>query len=166
MLRATALVIRILDWLNWAVGIAFAILLAASVLAEPRFLEALAPRYGARSGVLLGDMRMVLIIALAMAPAAWLLFNRLLAILASVGAGDAFVAANGRRLRTIGWALLAIQTLDLFYGGIAAGITARSGEYLGWSPSLGGWIAVLLVFVLAQVWTQGAAMRDELDATV
>lgn len=166
MLRTTAFVIRLLQALNWTVGAAFVVLLTASFLAEPLFLNALAPRFGERSGVLLVDMQLVLAIALAMAPAAWLLFDRLLAILASVGAGDTFVAANGGRLRTIGWALLAIQIVDLLYGAIAVRVSANSGEYLGWSPSIGGWIAVLLVFVLAEVWTQGAAMRDELDATV
>ena len=166
MLRTTAFIIRLLNAFNWAVGVVFVVLLAASFLAEPRFLDAISAQHGPRSAALLGDMRLVLGIALMMAPAAWLLFNRLLAILASVEAGDAFIAANGARLRTIGWALLAIQIVDLLYGAIAVRISASSGEYLGWSPSLGGWIAVLLVFVLAQVWTQGAAMRDELDATV
>lgn len=166
MLRSTAILIRLLNLLNWVVGVAFAVLIAASFFAEPLFIAELEPRYGTRSPALLTDMRLVLAIALVVAPAAWVLFNRLSAILASVEAGEAFVAENGRRLRTIGWAWLAMQITDLFFGVVAVRVSASSGEYFGWSPSIGGWIGVLLLFVLAEVWTQGAAMRDELEGTV
>lgn len=166
MLRTTAFVIRLLNALNWTLALAFAAVIAASYLAEPLFLAEIAPHYGDRSGALLTDMRMVLAIGIAMAPAGWFAFTRILAILASVKQGDAFVAENGRRLRTVAWAILVLQIGDIFYGFVAVGVSERSGEYLGWSPSIGGWVGVLLVFVLAEVWTQGAAMRDELDATV
>lgn len=166
MLRWTAILIRLLNIFNWVAAVAFVVLIAASIFAEPLFLAALEPRYGARSRALLTDMRLVLAIGIAVAPAAWVVLNRLSAILASVEAGEAFVAENGRRLRQIAWAWLAIQIADLFFGVVAVRVSAGSGEYLGWSPSIGGWIAVLLLFVLAEVWTQGAAMRDELDATV
>ena len=42
----------------------------------------------------------------------------LLAILATVRSGDPFTLVNAARLRAIGWALLALQLLDLGMGGI------------------------------------------------
>jgi hypothetical protein len=35
-----------------------------------------------------------------------------------------------------------------------------------WSFGLTGWIAVLMLFVLARVFHQGARMREELEGTV
>jgi hypothetical protein len=32
--------------------------------------------------------------------------------------------------------------------------------------SIGGWIAVLMVFVLSRIFAAGAVMRDELEGTV
>jgi hypothetical protein len=32
--------------------------------------------------------------------------------------------------------------------------------------SIGGWIAVLMVFVLARVFAAGSAMRDDLEGTI
>lgn len=166
MLQATSILLRLLNVLNWVVGIAFAGMVAVSFAAEAAFLAELAPRFGARSGALLTDLRLAFAIGIPVIPAASIIFTRLLAILASVRAGDAFVAANGGRLRTIAWALLVIQIADLGFGFVAVRFTENSGEYFGWSPSIVGWLAVLLLFVLAQVWTQGAAMRDELEGTV
>jgi hypothetical protein len=36
----------------------------------------------------------------------------------------------------------------------------------GWSFNITGWIAVLLLFVLARVFEQGAAMREDIEGTV
>lgn len=166
MLRSAAVLLRILNLLNLIVGAAFAALLVATFTAESTVLSEMGRQFGARAPSILHDGRLVLAIGIATVPAAWLILTRLLAILRTVDAGDAFVAENGERLRTMGWAMLAIQIFDLGYGYLAVRVSQSSGEYFGWSFSVGGWLAVLLVFVLARVWTQGAAMRDELEGTV
>jgi hypothetical protein len=79
--------------------------------------------------------------------------------------GDPFIAANARRLQTVGWSLLALQLLD-----IPSAVFSRYFPNLGSGPdgdySVGGWVAVLLVFVLSRVFASGAMMRDELEGTI
>ena len=79
--------------------------------------------------------------------------------------GDPFVAANAQRLQTVGWSLLALQLLDIpfaifsrFFPNLGSG---GDGDY-----SVGGWVAVLLVFVLSRVFASGTMMRDELEGTI
>jgi hypothetical protein len=94
------------------------------------------------------------------------LFRRMLGIIETAIAGDPFTMDNAQRLRAVGWALLAVQLLDLVFAAVSLNVKAVTGEDLGWSPSVGGWIAVLMVFVLARVFEQGSRMRDELAMTV
>lgn len=111
-------------------------------------------------------MRLLMLLGIAMAVATEILLQALGQIIASAGAGDPFIAANARRLQTIGWALLALQLLD-----IPAALLGKFFPSLGSAApdvafSPGGWIAVLMVFVLSRVFAAGSAMRDELEGTV
>lgn len=167
MLRTVSLIVRGLNVFNWVAAALFVVLLVLTYVAEPRFLGAIASQFpGVGTGSVLADIRLVLLVGIASVVPAHVLLVRLGAILRSVEVGDAFVAADGARLRQMGWALLALQILDLGFGWVAVSVSAATNEYLGWSFSPIGWLSVLLVFVLSRVWTQGAAMRDELDATV
>lgn len=166
MLGMASMIMRILNWLNWVVVALFGLLLVLTVAVPGEFMRhaAVMPKADPRDVLL--AIRLLCCVVLAAGPATHFLLTRLGAILDTVAAGDPFILRNGERLRTVGWALLAIQLIDLVFGFVAVRISAQTGEYLGWSFSLGGWIAVLLVFVLAEVWTQGAAMRDDLQGTV
>lgn len=88
------------------------------------------------------------------------------AIITSVRQDEAFSTANAARLRTIGWMLLVLQILDLGGGLVAWGLSRLGVDYLDWTPSFTGWLAVLVAFILAHVFATGAAMREELEATV
>jgi hypothetical protein len=69
-------------------------------------------------------------------------------------------------MRTIAWCLLVVQLFDLACG-VFIGILTRAGADLGdWDPSLSGWVAVLLLFVLARVFEEGARIRADLEAVV
>ena len=167
MLRTVNLIVRGLIVFNWVAAGAFVVLLVLTFLAHPHFASAIARQYPETPpGALLNGMRMILLVGILTVVPAHILLVQLSAILRSVEGGDAFAAVNGDRLRHMGWALLALQILDLGFGWVALSVSTASDEYLGWSFSLGGWLAVLLVFVLARVWTQGAAMRDDLEGTV
>lgn len=37
---------------------------------------------------------------------------------------------------------------------------------IGWSPSVDGWLSVLLLFILARVFDAGTKMRIDLEGTV
>ena len=84
----------------------------------------------------------------------------------TVRAGDPFVAANAARVRLIGWGLLALQLLDLALGAGTWWARAHRIQALDWQPSVTGWLAVLVAFVLARVFRAGAAMRDDIEGTV
>ena len=135
----------------------------AAVL-EARLLAKYGPSLDAASVV--QAMRLLMLAAFPAGAALHLIFSRLLAMVATVRDGDPFTAANAQRLQTIGWALLVLQALDLLLGAFALWFTALHVEFGTWSPSFGGWIATLMVFVLARVFRVGAAMRDDLAMTI
>ena len=63
--------------------------------------------------------------------------------------------------------MLTLELMHLAVGAIAASVsTAAAPLDLNWSFSPTRWVAVLLLFVLARVFEQGAQMREELEATV
>jgi hypothetical protein len=93
--------------------------------------------------------------------------KRLLAMVETVRAGDPIVAANADRLQAIARVLLALQLLSLVIGGIAKAISTREHPlHLDAGFSASGWLAVLLTFVLARVFAEGALMREDLEGTV
>lgn len=114
----------------------------------------------------MSGIRLLLLVGIVMAIATDRLLVSLKAIVLSASTGDPFVPDNARRLRTIGWALLTLQLLD-----IPCALLARFWPSLGSAAptgdiSVGGWIATLMVFVLARVFAAGSAMRDDLAGTV
>jgi len=169
MLVVSRRVLKVLLVLNWVFVAFFAALLVLLLLpvGGDRAVAALARDFPPDQAALLVRATILLMaIGIAAGVAVHILFRRMLAIVATAIAGDPFTLANARRLRTIGWALLAIQILDLLFGILSIIVEARTGEAPGWSPSVGGWISVLMVFVLARVFEQGSRMRDELAMTV
>ena len=94
----------------------------------------------------------------------WWIINRLRRILLSVNQGDAFEIANVKRLQAVGFGLIGIQLTALLLVFVAP-------HSIGQSPSdydfnLGSWLGILVVFILAEVFRQGSAMRDEQMTTV
>ncbi len=81
---------------------------------------------------------------------------------------DPFVEDNARRLNQIGWLLVAMQIVGLTAGMIISLFPkpVRDHVQAGFDLSPVGILAVLLIFVLAQIFRQGARMRDELEGTV
>lgn len=167
LINTAALVVRIASWLNRLFLAAVVIGLLLSLALPRQFIAALfQPGPDADVASLLAGGRLEILIGIAGGAITLWLLAALGQIIASARAGDPFVVANARHLRTIGWALLALQLLDIpaallirFYP--ALGSAAPHG-----SVSIGGWIAVLMVFVLSRIFAAGAVMRDELEGTV
>jgi hypothetical protein len=112
-------------------------------------------------------LRAVAALGLATVPLHYTIIKRLLAMVETVRAGDPFVAANASRLQTIAWALLALQLLSLVIGAIGKAISSPAHPvHFNAGFSINGWLAVLLTFVLARVFAEGAVMRDDLEGTV
>ena len=91
------------------------------------------------------------------------ILRRLLAIIDTVRGGDPFIVENAQRLEAIAWRVAALELLRVVVAAIATSI--------GWPKlvdgfSIASWFAVLLLFVLAGVFSQGARMRADLEGTV
>ena len=159
-------VLRLLIILNWLVGLAILALLAA-MPHEQWIMTAFKLTPSPEAERLILGLRAVAIIGLATIPLNYIVLKRLLAMAQTVRAGDPFVAANAQRLQTIGWILLALQLLSLLIGAIGEAISsAKHPVDLNAGFSVNGWLAVLLTFVLARIFAEGARMRDELEGTI
>ena len=167
LLRAT----RGLLWLTLGLIIAAALIVAGvavalvvawpEVLTEirstPEFIDATTMRFP------LGVLMLLLVAILA---AAGYIIRQLQALVASA-AHDPFIVDNAARLRRIGWALVAVQLLAIPLHWTASSIAKTGSEFSEMGGlSISSLLAILLAFVLAAVFEQGAAMRDELEGTV
>ena len=100
-------------------------------------------------------------------PLHYVVLKRLLAIVETVRAGDPFVAANAYRLQVIAWVLLALNLLSIVIGAIALSVSTPAHPlHMNAGFSISGWLAVLLTFLLARVFAEGALMREDLEGTV
>jgi Protein of unknown function (DUF2975) len=113
------------------------------------------------------SLRAIAVLGLATIPLNYVVLKRLLAIVETVRAGDPFVAANASRLQAIAWSLLGLQLFSLVIGAIAKSVSTPAHPlHLDAGFSINGWLAVLLTFLLARVFAQGALMREDLEGTV
>lgn len=165
LLGISRLLLRIWRVFNIAVAAAFIALLLASFLFEPSFRGYYSHRPALDADVILPTLRIWVLVGLPMFAAVHILVSRLLAMVDTVRAGEPFVPENAVRLKTIAWCLLGVQLFDLSCG-VFAGIISSAGSKIDWSPSLSGWVAVLLLFVLARVFEEGARIRADLEAMV
>lgn len=94
------------------------------------------------------------------------LFQRLSQILLSVAAGDAFTVDNSRRLRSIGWLMILMQVAGLLTGLAGERLPPAQNIGDGFDLSFSGLLAAFLAFVVAQLFEQARAMRDDLEGTV
>jgi hypothetical protein len=164
-LSTARVVVRTLIALNLVLGAGICVLFVASLAARDFVFMALGAH--ATNARLIAGMRLVMVIGIAATPLTHILLTRLLAIVETVRDGDPFVAGNAARLQTTAWALLGLELLHLAVGAIATAVSSASEPLdLNWHFSVTGWLAVLLLFVLARVFDHGTRMRDDLEGTV
>lgn len=160
-------ILRVLVVLNWVYGAAILAILAVSIANEPWLMRAFKLPPSPETLRIMMALRVIAAIGLGTVPLNYILLKRLLAIVNTVRIGDPFVGANAQRLQTIGWMLLTLNVLSIVIGVIAEVVSTP--EYplrLDAGFSLNGWLAVLLTFVLARVFAEGALMREDLEGTV
>jgi hypothetical protein len=159
--------LRILIVLNWIYGAIVLAILAGMFASEQWMMTALGVPPSAQSGPLIIGMRAIAALGLVAVPLNLAVLNRLVAMVRSVRAADPFVASNAYRLQAIAWLLLGQQVLSLVIGLIGKSVSTPEHPLhldAGFSPS--GWLAVILTFVLARVFAEGALMREDLEGTV
>jgi hypothetical protein len=158
--------LRILIVLNWLTALGIIVLLV--FMPNRQWIMSsfkLSPSPEADQIVM--GMRAIAMLGLVTIPLNYVVLKRLLAIVETVRAGDPFVAVNADYLQTIAWALLALQLLSIVIGTIAKTVsTPEHPLRLSAGFSVTGWLAVLLTFLLARVFEEGALMREDLSGTV
>jgi len=92
--------------------------------------------------------------------------GRLRRIFSTLTAGDPFHPDNVRRLRTIGVVLAVLEILRYPIMLITVWLAPEVMEKSGFSLNLTTWFAVLVVFVLAEVFREGARLRREAELTI
>jgi hypothetical protein len=159
--------LRVLIVLNWLSGAAILALLTATMVAEQWTMAALGITPASDIPRMLPGLRAIAALGVASVPLYHVVLVRLLAIVETVRRGDPFIAGNARHLQAIAWALLALQLIGMTIGAIGEALsTAAQPVHLDAGFSASGWLAVLLTFILARIFAQGAAMRDDLAGTV
>lgn len=160
-------VLRGLIPLNWIAGVLILALLIASVVAEETVMGALGAGPAEGNAERIAGMRQIAVLGIAAVLVAHVVLSRLLGIVGTVRDGNPFVAENAARLRTIAWCVLGLELLHLLVGLTAAAATSATAPLdIDWNFSVTRWLSVLLLFVLAQVFEEGARMREELEGTV
>lgn len=97
------------------------------------------------------------------------IFRALRRVVASASVGDPFIEANAAELVRVAWLLLGLNVIDALikptvYLLAPAAVRAKVHDVV--HISVTGLFAVLLIFVLAQIFRRGSAMRAELAGTV
>lgn len=117
----------------------------------------------------------ILLLATAIVLIVFRLFQLLKRIVDTVGLGDPFVPDNAGRLTQMAWLTLAMQLITVPIGALVIWVgneLDKSGaghtdvDDLGFGISGNGLLLMLILFILARVFRQGAAMRAELEGTV
>jgi hypothetical protein len=165
-LGASRLLLRVFRILNLVTAAALLACLVASFIFEPAFREFFGKRPARIDPAwLLPILRVWMLLAAPVFAAVHIQLSRLLDMIETVRAGDPFAPENAVRMKTIAWCLLGIQVFHLVCGVMAAAMNA-AGSRIDWSFSATGWIAVALLFVLAQVFAEGARIRSDLEAMI
>lgn len=163
--------LQALTVLNALYGFGILLLLVASVVAERAVFGALGFDIvgpdGMRDTAFVMGLRTIAVLGIVAAGVFHLVLTGLLAIVGTVQDGDPFIAQNAGRLNRMAWAVLAQEVLRLLVW-LAATLTATRYQRLDidMGGAFGGWVIVLVLFVLARVFAEGARMREELEGTV
>jgi DUF2975 family protein len=159
--------LRILIVLNWIYGACLLGLLTYSFVNEPFLLRALGLASISENPSLAWGIRAIAGLGLLAVPLNLAVLNRLVAMVQTVRSGDPFIATNAYRLQAIAWFLLGQQVLSVVVGLIGKAISTPAHPLhleAGFSP--GGWLAVIMTFVLARVFAEGTLMREDLEGTI
>ncbi len=153
--------------LNVVFGVLIFALLVASIVAAEPVMRALGVKSVTENGGLILSMRGIMVIGILATPVVHLIYTRLLAIVNTVNEGDPFVIINAERLKTIAWSIAGLELMHIVVVVLANRVSVGTQKVdIEWNFPLAQLLTILLLFVLARVFDQGARMRDELEATV
>jgi hypothetical protein len=166
-LGASRILLKVLRVCNFILAVGLVVAIPASFIFEPQFFEFFSSKRPPRidPSWLIPTLRIWVVLALAMVAAVHVSLSRLLDVVETVRSGDPFVPENAVRLNTIAWCVLINELLRLVFGVLAAAMNA-AGSNIEWEFSVTGWLAVVLLFVLARVFEEGTHMREDLGKMI
>lgn len=162
---------RLLQW-GCAIAAGLALLLVPVILLASRRLL---PDFGESDVIAASPLSAVAIVAMLALILAALshFFGKLRAIVASTSEGDPFTPENAKRLSAMAWLFLGVKILTVLIVALRhhlAGVIdkgASGDSVLGFSLyDLDALLIVVVLFILARIVRDGAAMRDDLVGTV
>ncbi|ANY18709.1 hypothetical protein A6F68_00174 [Tsuneonella dongtanensis] len=172
LLTAARLVIGFFIAIGGLVIAAIVVGIPAMLLNQAWILAAVADEGVTAGPEIFGAIGITLVcIAAFIALAIWFLIL-LRRIVDTVGKGDPFVPENANRLARMGWIVVGTQVLSIPGGAMVLWLAevfkeAENIHVNGDVGISGGAIVLILVlFILARVFRQGAAMREDLEGTV
>ena len=92
--------------------------------------------------------------------------HRLRQVFETLTLGDPFRPENVGRLRVVGVSLIALEAVGYLVRMTVIWLAPESGASVHLSISLSGWFAILAVFVLAEVFREGARLRSDAELTI
>jgi hypothetical protein len=112
-----------------------------------------------------------MLLAAAVAVAAYLavllvIFFRLRQVFATLILGDPFRPENVGRLRIVGLGLIALEVAGYLVRLALIWAVPERRDSVDFGINLSGWFAILVVFVLAEVFREGARLRRDAELTI
>ena len=92
--------------------------------------------------------------------------NRLRRVFETLTRGDPFRPENVGRLRVVGASLIGLEAVGYLIRMSVQWLAPEAGDGIHFSISLSGWFAILAVFVLAEVFREGARLRSDAELTI
>ena len=165
-LTVARVLLEILRAFNLLVGVALVLALLATFPFEPQFFEFFSKRPARIDpSWLVPILRLWMVLTVPLIAVVHVFFSRLLAVIETVRTGDPFLPENAVRLQTIAWCALGGQLYELLCGAMVAAVNA-AGSNMQWKFSATGWLAVVLLFVLARVFEEGTQLREDLGKMI
>lgn len=118
--------------------------------------------------VSLGGFIVAFAVLVAMVPGVIFIGHQLRAMLSTLSEGEPFVPENARRLVRIALAVAAMEIARYVIAGLAVVLLAGDENFTAprLMPNLAAWAGVAVLFVLAQVFSEGTRLREEEKMTI
>lgn len=94
------------------------------------------------------------------------IINRLRRVFETLTQGDPFRPENVSRLRVVGLSLIALEVLGYAVRMTTVWLAPAIAGEIHVSVNLTGWFSILAVFVLAEVFREGARLRSDAELTI
>ncbi|NGM51770.1 DUF2975 domain-containing protein [Caulobacter sp. 602-2] len=150
----------------WVSFLALVTVLVLLLSFNPDLLTSMLPAEAAAELRKYGAGAPVALAGWALMSGGWMaIVERLRKIFATMIVGDPFHPDNVRRLRVVG-AILAGLEIGRYAFAALTQVLMRDEQVVDGSFTLNAWFSVLVVFVLAEVFREGARLRREAELTI